>query len=97
MILDATWSRASARRAADRTASRTAARLIALECVAPESVRTERVTNRSRAGQDLSDADDRVTRVLEREFEPWDSAVRLDSTVEKAQSVRAAEEAAGPS
>ena len=94
VVLDASWSDANRRRDAVAVAEATTADMIELRCTAPPELATDRL--RSRAGSaDPSDADARIAARMQAHFDPWASAVVLDTSGSKDQSLAAALAATG--
>jgi aminoglycoside phosphotransferase family enzyme/predicted kinase len=79
VVLDASWSRASDRVAAAAIADATSSDLIQLRCDVPASVATARVTERRVQGTDASDADATIAQLVRAEFEPWPTAIVVDT------------------
>jgi aminoglycoside phosphotransferase family enzyme/predicted kinase len=87
VVLDASWTRAAARRCAAAVAERTSSELVGLECVADRQVVAGRL--RSRTG-DASDADERVAERLRASADPWPAATTIDTNSAPDDSVSAA-------
>ncbi len=100
VILDASWSRQEWREAAGRIADETLSDLVQLRCDAPIGVARERIERRRTAGNDVSDATVEVADEMRGRFDPWPSAVAVDTDSPLHQSLAAAvcavDEEAGP-
>ncbi|RJQ87273.1 bifunctional aminoglycoside phosphotransferase/ATP-binding protein [Amycolatopsis panacis] len=83
VVLDASWTSARERNAISATAERTSSRLAAVRCVAPDSLRGQRLATRTGS---LSDAGTVVGREMAADDDPWPSAFQLDTadTVDRA-------------
>lgn len=81
VILDATFGDARDRRAARRVADATYSDLVELECHAPADVVRERVRERERRQDDLSEAGPGVAEALRRRRTPWPQAHPIDTTL----------------
>lgn len=94
VVLDATWRGERMRAAARRVAESTCAELVELRCVAPMAALESRLAARKPGSAEGSDATADVLAGMR--FGLWPSAVEVDTTVNPAQSVAAALEAAAP-
>lgn len=79
VILDASWSAAPHRQAAREVAEATSSDLVELRCIVPLPVAEERIRNRLEAGGDPSDATPAVAAAMAERFDPWPTAVDLDT------------------
>jgi uncharacterized protein len=79
VILDASWSAARHRQAADAVAEATASDLVELRCVVPFEVADLRIRHRLARGRGPSDATPAVAAAMADRFEPWPTAVVLDT------------------
>jgi aminoglycoside phosphotransferase family enzyme/predicted kinase len=92
VILDATWRDEATRASARRLAASASADVIELHCGTPLALATARVAGRAgRAGP--SDATPVVTTAIAAAFDPWPSAVVVDTTMPVEWSVDAAQDA----
>ncbi len=80
VVLDASWTRASARDQASEVARVTASDLVELRCDAPADVAATRIAGRRARGTDASDATADVARALRRDADPWPAAAVLTTT-----------------
>ncbi len=78
VVLDATWSDAEARAVARKTLGGVAA-LSELQCCAPETVAFARVASR-RPGENASDATEPVARAIAAAWDPWPTAIVIDTS-----------------
>ena len=88
VVLDATWRDPRWRDAAAGVAAATAADLVELRCVAPLDTALERV--RGRAGTDVSDATEEVTRALSAGDTAWNTATEIDTSGEAGPAIAGA-------
>lgn len=79
VILDATWSSEHRRELARHVALDTSSDLVELVCRAPASVAADRIRCRAAAGTDASDADEDVAAEMAARFDPWPSAVAVET------------------
>jgi len=75
VILDASWTFAEGRAAAASVAEDTAADLVQLRCVAPLTVTTKRMHDRT----GISDADPGIATRMEADQEPWPDVITIDT------------------
>ena len=88
VVLDATFAAVGYRRDARRIADATFSDVVELECHAPTDVIRERVLERERRQNDVSEAGLSVARALHRRQQPWPEAHPIDTTLsEDAQLV----------
>ena len=87
VVLDATWREARWRRAAALVARRCAADLVELCCEAPPAAVEKRIASRNGG---LSAATVEVSSRIAAGFEPWATAVHLDTTVPPSQTLATA-------
>jgi aminoglycoside phosphotransferase family enzyme/predicted kinase len=81
VVLDATFQRERHRRRAAALARATGALLVGVECRCPERVARERLAERARSGDALSDAGGEVRRAMRLSYEqPGPDTVRVDTT-----------------
>lgn len=90
VILDASWSRSTWRRAVGSMAREHSAEVVALECVAPLDVARGRILSRQAAGGDLSDATAEVAAAMAASYDPWPEAVKVDTVRPQADSLATA-------
>ncbi len=90
VILDASWSSDRHRQAARTLADVTASDLVELRCVAPPAVTEQRITKRLTTGGDPSDATPAVAAAMAEWFDPWPTAVPVDTGGTIADTVAAA-------
>ena len=67
------------RSAARRLADATAADLVELRCVVDPETAAQRIADRQRRGDDVSDASPEIARILRARFAPWPSAAPIDT------------------
>jgi aminoglycoside phosphotransferase family enzyme/predicted kinase len=79
VVVDATWASQAHRDKAAEAAERTRAGLVCLQTVLDDEVADLRIRDRSDRGDDASDADVQVARVLRTRFDRW-SARRLETS-----------------
>ena len=88
VVLDATFAVVGYRRDARRIADETFSDVVELECHAPTDVIRERVLERERRRNDVSEAGPTVAPALHRRQQPWPEAHPIDTTLsEDAQLV----------
>ena len=80
VVLDATWAAERHRRLARAVGERTVAAIDELECRAPLEVAMARIDQRAGVGNVLSEATPAVARAVAERFEPWSSAISIDTT-----------------
>ena len=90
VVVDASWSRAAARRAARRAAHARAAEVVELRCELPAAEADARIERRRREGTDASDADSGVARAMRRRADPWPEAAPVDTLPPSGDVVEAA-------
>jgi aminoglycoside phosphotransferase family enzyme/predicted kinase len=88
-ILDASWADAGWRERAVAVSRGTSSEMIELRCELDAAVAAQRLSERSHAGGDASDATAATAAQMAPDFAPWPSAVALDTTGD-APSTRAA-------
>lgn len=84
VVLDASWSHATAREHADKIAERTHSDLVALRCDAPASVTEHRI--KSRTGS-MSDADPAIATAMAADMAPWPEATTIHTTGRQANAL----------
>lgn len=80
VVLDATWRDADERRRAALTAARAGATLVEVRCDAPDALRRQRVSKRSVQAHDASEATTAIAERIAVAFDPWPSAVVVDTS-----------------
>ncbi|QWF78001.1 bifunctional aminoglycoside phosphotransferase/ATP-binding protein [Amycolatopsis sp. CA-230715] len=93
VVLDASWSSGQHRALAAEIATGTHSELVALECVAPDSVRTNRIVTRTNSPSDVTP---RVARAMAAAANPWPEAFPVDTTRSITNSVAQALHAIAP-
>jgi aminoglycoside phosphotransferase family enzyme/predicted kinase len=96
VVLDASWARQRHRGLAREVADATVSDLVELCCEAPISVAAVRIGERRRRSLDASDATVDVARAVRAAFDPWPSAVVIDTTRPEAAALELALGAAAP-
>jgi uncharacterized protein len=79
VIVDATWRSAAQRTAASRLAGESAADLVELHCVTPMALAASRLGDPAR-GNGASDATPTIAAAIAARFDPWRSAIAIDTT-----------------
>jgi aminoglycoside phosphotransferase family enzyme/predicted kinase len=90
VVLDATWRAPHHRQALEALARATVSDLSIIECRAPEVIADERISARSAAGNDPSEATVDVATTLRRTWQGWPAAEPLDTTSSVPDTVRTA-------
>ena len=91
VILDATWLDAEERDLAKRVADDWAAHFLQLQCVCPDHIASDRICERLRLGEDVSEATVAVRRSLAERSDTWSAASVIDtSTSTPTEEVEAA-------
>ena len=82
VVLDGSWSSATARGLAAGIAETTSSDLVELCCIALPSVATQRIAERARRGEDPSEATAQVAEEMAANFDPWPTRAsrRLERT-----------------
>lgn len=80
VILDASWSRSTDRADAASLALVTDAVLLEIHCTLDEEVAHARLVTRIERRTDASDADPEIARLMATTYEPWTSALPIDTT-----------------
>jgi hypothetical protein len=80
VVLDASWSARAWREQASALAEGTSSDLVELRCDAPASVAEARLIIRARTGLDASDATADVAARMGTEFDPWPTALTVDTS-----------------
>jgi uncharacterized protein len=80
VILDAAWIDAKERTRAERLADEVAAAVLRLRCQCSESVASSRMSERTRVGQDASEATFAVREALARCWDDWSAASVIDTS-----------------
>ena len=80
VVIDASFSDDSWRRAAARAARRYGGQLVQIRCELPPDVAAERITRRSMLGTDVSDATPGIAASMANVFDVWPEAVSVDTT-----------------
>lgn len=80
VVLDASWSRADMRSLAADMAMATASDLVELRCTAPFSITTARMEERSRRGEDPSEATPAIAEQMAGTFDTWSGAQPIDTS-----------------
>jgi hypothetical protein len=80
VVLDASWSARAWREQASALAEGTSSDLVELRCDAPASVAEARLIVRARTGLDASDATADVAARMGTEFDPWPTALTVDTS-----------------
>ena len=93
VVLDATWGDARRRADAADTALDAGTVLHELRCACDDATAAERAQARSERGDDVSDADAAVARLLAGRFAPWPSATVVDTSGDADASLTAAVDA----
>jgi hypothetical protein len=93
VILDASFVDEKKRAAMREIAVETGAQLVELLCQAPEKITMARINARQQRGNDLSDATVEIAREMGSRFDPWSSAINVDTTDTPAASLKSALEA----
>lgn len=93
VVLDASWLSSEHRALAAEVAANTHSELVALECVAPDSVRANRIVTRTGSP---SDATPPVARAMAAAADPWPEAFPVDTAGSITGSVAQALRAAAP-
>jgi predicted kinase len=78
VIVDASWTDASWRRAARLVAHTTSSDVVELRCTAPEEIAIDRI--RSRTTEDPSDASPAVAHAMRARADPWPEAIVLETS-----------------
>lgn len=86
VVLDASWSDPSRRRAAEELAERSVAALVSLRC----SLDPKTADSRIRARRGISDADVAVATAMRRSETPWPGSVDIDTSQTRSDTTRAA-------
>lgn len=82
VVVDASWNERAWRDAAADTARAATAACVAVRCEVPREIARDRLRQRSKRGDDVSDATPEVLDRLAEKTEPWPEAVPLDTTGE---------------
>ncbi|OHV62176.1 AAA family ATPase [Pseudofrankia sp. BMG5.36] len=90
VLLDASWSAATARAAAARLAGTAAADLVELCCVTAPEVAAARIARRATGGRDASDATAAVHTAMAARADPWPAATVIHTAAPVAESAAAA-------
>jgi predicted kinase len=96
VVLDASFSRTRWREAAAVVAADASARLHEIRCTLRHDIVTDRLAERRSRG-DASDADVEVARAMAADFEPWPSAVEVDTGPPRAVVAALAQKVVAPS
>jgi uncharacterized protein len=80
VILDASWVSAAQRARAAEVARETQSELIAICCQCEDTVGADRIRQRLKRGDDVSEATVGVRDVLEAQLDPWPSALVVDTS-----------------
>jgi uncharacterized protein len=94
VVLDASWSSESQRRAARALAAEMAADVVEIRCDAPRPVAERRLA--ARPSDDPSEATARVAARMRADFDPWPDAVVVPTTDDPASALALAQKAVGP-
>jgi aminoglycoside phosphotransferase family enzyme/predicted kinase len=81
VVLDASWSDSRWRKTAADVAAHSSSDLLELRCDLDSHEAARRLTSRKSQGADVSDATPEVAALMAREFDPWPSAVVVDTSV----------------
>lgn len=90
VVLDASWTDERRRRDARALAEATTSDLVELRCVAPADVVARRITSRTAAGGDPSDADVETGLAMAAAADPWHESVEIDTEALPEEVVRRA-------
>lgn len=95
VVLDASWSLRTWRRAVEEMAGRTLSEVVPIECVSPPAMAHRRILERRAGRRGPSDATPAVAEAMAAHRDPWPGAVRVDTSGSEADSLRAARVATG--
>jgi aminoglycoside phosphotransferase family enzyme/predicted kinase len=93
VVLDATWQSEAQRRAAREVAGETSSEVVDLACVLPPPEAHRRIEDRRARGEDLSEATVAAAEAMAADADPWPSALVLDTSGSKRDTLRKALEA----